>query len=402
MRTYMGTAAAAMLTCCLACGAAEVPPGAGTEGGTPAQKRLVEKANGKVNAARVNIRSGPGTEYSIIVTVDKDTELEVFAYRTDWYQVGLPAGAGCWVYKNYVKVDLPEGEIDPAKAPVGVITGSNVRLRAVPDMMMSNVLGELSKGQSVTITGKRGDWYRVRPPEGTSGWMSAEYVDLPEGVRVKGEPLPGETTRAVIDTGGLLDEPLPAGHVENGEIPAPDGGEDLPRLGTLAEAEHLMAEELKKPPLERDFSKAIELYNRVLTSGADEEKKKAAKARLRQIFTLTPRRELAAYMKDMSRRIEEELEKTEKRYEAKIEALRSRLPRSRYTARGILYPAKGMGRDVRYWLKMGEIPVYLLKVKNGRQDSLLGKEVGVIGEILPPQPGYDAEVINVTTMEPTR
>jgi len=232
--------------------------------------------------------------------------------------------------------------------------------------------------------------------------MYAKYIDLPAGVRVAGQPLPGEAARAVFEVSDVSDMPLPiAAPGAAAAMPVPAGGA-LPELSTFGRAEALMADELKKPPLERDFSEAIKLYNRALTASPSAEEKKAAQARLRQIFALTPRRELAEYMLDLSRRIESEIKQTEKRYETQIETLRAKLPPAIYTARGTLYLAKGEPWGIRYRLKMGDISVYLIKASGFKFDHLVGKEVGVIGEVQPPPPGYDTEVINAVTMEPLR
>ena len=380
-----------------------ITPATADTAAVAAKPVLVEKAAGKVSAERVNIRGGPGSTYNVIVTVDKNTELQVRSYRDGWYEVELPKGAGCWIYKDYIKVDVPAGGIEAGAAIQGEIVGTKVHLRAAPDMMSSNVLGELEKGTKVDVLSKSGDWFKIRPPEGTTGWIAAKYVTLAPGVRVSGEPLPGQTSKAVIVT-DTEEAPLP---VSTGTEPpaiqtGTSGGVALPALSDSSKADHMMAEELKKPPMERDFSQAIAIYNKILTSSASDEEKKAAQARLRQIFTLTPRRELAGYMLELSGQVESELKKTDKRYTPQIEALRAKLPPSRYTARGVLYQAHGEASGVRYRLKMGDVTVYFLKASGTKYDYLIGREVGVIGEVLPAPPGFDTELLNVATMEPTR
>lgn len=48
-----------------------------------------------VNASRVNIRSGPGTQYCVIEKVDKGCHLTVLKRRGSWYKVRLPGSLFC-------------------------------------------------------------------------------------------------------------------------------------------------------------------------------------------------------------------------------------------------------------------------------------------------------------------
>ena len=43
----------------------------------------------------------------------------------------------------------------------------------------STALYKLSKGDSVTVTGKQGDWYRIKTSQGT-GFVLDEYIDYTE------------------------------------------------------------------------------------------------------------------------------------------------------------------------------------------------------------------------------
>ena len=94
-------AVVAMLAVSVAEAGAVLPLPGGERPAEPGMS-LVARAMGKVNDERVNIRSGPDKSYNIIITVDKGTELGVRSYKNGWFEVELPQGAGCWVYKEYV------------------------------------------------------------------------------------------------------------------------------------------------------------------------------------------------------------------------------------------------------------------------------------------------------------
>ena len=47
----------------------------------------VDFSTGLVTASKLNVRSGPGTQYSIVATVNKNEYIRVFAGVGDWYIV---------------------------------------------------------------------------------------------------------------------------------------------------------------------------------------------------------------------------------------------------------------------------------------------------------------------------
>ena len=53
-----------------------------------------------VTGPTANIRSGPGTEYRIVDSVSKGTQLIILEEKESWYNVRLPDGREGWVYKE--------------------------------------------------------------------------------------------------------------------------------------------------------------------------------------------------------------------------------------------------------------------------------------------------------------
>ncbi|NCT11288.1 MAG: SH3 domain-containing protein, partial [Rhodobacterales bacterium] len=46
----------------------------------------------------VNMRSGPGTNHAVVVTLDQNTEVEVLGAEADWLRVIVPAtGTVGWI-----------------------------------------------------------------------------------------------------------------------------------------------------------------------------------------------------------------------------------------------------------------------------------------------------------------
>ena len=66
-------------------------------------------STGLVTATKLNVRSGPGTGYGIVTTVNKNEYIRVFAGVGDWYIVQVEGDYVGAVSKKYVKPIYPTG-----------------------------------------------------------------------------------------------------------------------------------------------------------------------------------------------------------------------------------------------------------------------------------------------------
>lgn len=67
----------------------------------------VDFVTGLVTASKLNVRSGPGTNYPIIATVDKNEYIRVFAGVGNWYVVQIEGDYIGAVSQEYVKPIYP-------------------------------------------------------------------------------------------------------------------------------------------------------------------------------------------------------------------------------------------------------------------------------------------------------
>lgn len=83
---------------------ATIAPPTNTQSPTPT---LTPTVSGIVNSLqRVNVREGPGTEYSAIAALDAGTSLLIIAQNAerDWYQIQLEDGQDGWISARLVRV----------------------------------------------------------------------------------------------------------------------------------------------------------------------------------------------------------------------------------------------------------------------------------------------------------
>jgi len=93
----------------------------------------------------------------------------------------------------------PTPEPTPAPSPspsaagviggvIGGVTGrvtSAANVRSSPDSTNNtNVIGTAALGSEVQISGRNGNWYRVRLPGGQEGWISASLLNVPGGANI--------------------------------------------------------------------------------------------------------------------------------------------------------------------------------------------------------------------------
>ncbi|RLA84406.1 MAG: hypothetical protein DRG40_05840 [Deltaproteobacteria bacterium] len=77
-------------------------PAATTPSAAPSYVAFPAAKTFTVQGARVNIRSGPGTTYSVITVVSAGQRLKGLGKQGDWYQVELPDGRIGWIFSSLV------------------------------------------------------------------------------------------------------------------------------------------------------------------------------------------------------------------------------------------------------------------------------------------------------------
>jgi len=137
----------------------------------------------------LNLRSGPGTNHSVIAVIPAGTVVEGIGGGQNGFVPVLYNGRQGWVSASYVVRDDSHG---PGGGSAGYInTAANFRM---DPSYGNNVIRVLPVNTVVTITGERsGDFIRVQTP-GDIGWVYAPFVTV--GNPPGGNPPPGSGARA--------------------------------------------------------------------------------------------------------------------------------------------------------------------------------------------------------------
>ena len=142
-----------------------------------------------VLADKVNIRAGWGLNFEILGQLKRTDEAMVIGQKYGWYKIILPKEASCFVHKDYIKQ--------------GVVQVNRLRVRAGKGTTF-NVVGLLNEGDIVTIVKENGDWLRIVPPEGTSGWVKKDYLRLSD--KKFTPPLPKNLRQKKIEAWGEISD----------------------------------------------------------------------------------------------------------------------------------------------------------------------------------------------------
>lgn len=123
-------------------------------------------SNGSVKGSDVRMRSGPGTNYSILGTYQNGTPLTVTGTENGWSKVTVGGMSG------YIRSDYVSG--GGADSKTGYIKGTGVRMRSGASTT-SSILGVYNTGTEMTITGESGNWYKVSY-SGKDGYVCKDYM----------------------------------------------------------------------------------------------------------------------------------------------------------------------------------------------------------------------------------
>jgi len=122
-----------------------------------------------VTASRLNFRSGPGTNYSIITALKRGTSVTYVSYNNGWWQVRTSAGRTGYVDRKYL---APASTGETGKY---LVTASVLNIRKSPKTS-SAVAGTVTRGTVVNITQLNGDWGYVNSGAEVKGWVALKYV----------------------------------------------------------------------------------------------------------------------------------------------------------------------------------------------------------------------------------
>jgi uncharacterized protein YgiM (DUF1202 family) len=144
-----------------------------------------------VTSYRLNVRTGPGTNFAIITKLDNGAVVPLTGFRNgnaSWVQIGLPNGATGWVSATFVRTTVPVNTLIPITGttpppptggqPVGVVKAYWLNVRTGPGVSFP-VITTLPAGTGVSLLGRdhTSTWLKIIIPDGRQGWVNGYYIE---------------------------------------------------------------------------------------------------------------------------------------------------------------------------------------------------------------------------------
>jgi len=142
----------------------------------------------RVTTADLNLRSGPGTEYSVIAVMPKGTRVTVLSVSGSWAKViyGSKEGYAHTAYMTKVTTQT-------------MVTTANLNMRTGPSTSYS-VIRVIPNGAEVKVISTANGWARVIYA-GSEGYASLSYLKTPSTVPSTGETIMVTTANLNMRTG---------------------------------------------------------------------------------------------------------------------------------------------------------------------------------------------------------
>ncbi len=144
---------------------------------------------GTVSVNGLRVRKGPSTSEGILSVLNKGDNVKIKKTSGSWLSIESGRVNG-WVHEDYVetKNSVTEKVTPPTKSEnkKGIITVYSLNVRKSPDLS-SSILGVVTKGDSVDITGSVPGWYEIQFGH-TRAWVSDTYVELSSSSTDDGSP----------------------------------------------------------------------------------------------------------------------------------------------------------------------------------------------------------------------
>ncbi len=151
---------------------------------------------GTTTASYLLVRSGAGTEYSIVSGLWKGTSVDILEEKDGWYRI-----SDGWISAQYVKTEGAATVTPPVSTTPNTgsttgnatVTASLLFIRKDPSTNYS-AIGMLRKGERIQVLETSGNWLRI-----SSGWVYSAYVAMDSGSPV----YDSERTNVIVTVNGL-------------------------------------------------------------------------------------------------------------------------------------------------------------------------------------------------------
>ncbi|MCC6614712.1 MAG: SH3 domain-containing protein [Anaerolineae bacterium] len=149
----------------------------------PSLVASAQTGSGQVTGvARLNVRSGPGVGYPVVVVVEAGANVALIGRNGDasWVNIQLAGGVQGWINARYVTANIAISSLPVSAqgtAASGRVNAYYLNVRTGPGAGYG-IVGTLGQGDGVSMVGRNFDasWVEIVLPVGTHGWVNAGWL----------------------------------------------------------------------------------------------------------------------------------------------------------------------------------------------------------------------------------
>lgn len=156
-------------------------------------------ARASITGVNVVVRKSPSTTASVLTKVSGGN-VAVLGKQGDWYKLRFQYGSIGWVRSDNVKLDVKDAAktVEIKLDPVPVVNEKGQVIEATRYAMIANRTVNVRRGPSTSnstitkthggkalIMDKWGDWYKIKTPGGTVGWVRKDFLVFPSNFDFK-------------------------------------------------------------------------------------------------------------------------------------------------------------------------------------------------------------------------
>lgn len=149
----------------------------------PMNRVAAQQGNGNiVNASFLNMRSGPGVEYPVIVQLSNGDFITLIGRNAEatWVQIVISTGLQGWVNSNFVTSSIPLSSLPVTFGAVvgnATVNANFLNVRNGPGAEFG-IIATLARGEALTLIGRNANstWIQVVIPNGTTGWVNGSFL----------------------------------------------------------------------------------------------------------------------------------------------------------------------------------------------------------------------------------
>ena len=118
-------------------------------------KRNVELGYGKVNANKVNIRSGPGTSHKAVDQANSGEKAYIIGFNNQWYKIIFDDVIG-YIRSDYLDLtEIPYENRESTKSPKFFVNGSSTGVKPSSATLKGSTLTISAARQKIVTTAKK-------------------------------------------------------------------------------------------------------------------------------------------------------------------------------------------------------------------------------------------------------